>query len=80
MDCFSCNGGVGGVFQGGLNKVEHLEKILEEIEYIRLSLRLLRDLRVLNDEKYTRVVVLCEDVAVQFEKWCSYERGEACGR
>ena len=57
------------------NREESLAKTLEDVEYIRLSLRLLRDLRVLNDEKYARLVVLCEDVAVQLEKWMKYESG-----
>ncbi len=50
------------------NKVMALEQILNDVEYIRLSLRLLRDLRVLNEKKYVRLLVLCEDVRVQFER------------
>jgi len=56
------------------NKEGALVKTLEDVEYVRLSLRLLRDLRVLNDKKYVRLMVLCEDVAVQFERWWRYER------
>jgi len=50
-----------------------LGQILDDVEYIRLSLRLLRDLRVLNEKKYVRLLVLCEEVREQFEKWCGYE-------
>lgn len=55
------------------HKVTTLEQILDDEEYIRLSLRLLRDLRVLNEKKYVGLLVLCEDVAMQFEKWLRYE-------
>ncbi|MCF6243611.1 MAG: four helix bundle protein [Sulfurovum sp.] len=55
------------------DKVLVLEQVLDDVEYIRLSLRLLRDLRVLNEKKYVRLLVLCEDVRGQFEKWCGYE-------
>ena len=55
------------------SKVMVLEQILDDVEYIRLSLRLLRDLRVLNEKKYVRLLVLCEDVRGQFERWCGYE-------
>lgn len=55
------------------NKVTMLEKILDDVEYIRLSLRLLRDLNVLNEKRYVRLLVLCEDMRVQFERWRAYE-------
>lgn len=55
------------------NKVTMLEKILDDVEYIRLSLRLLRDLKVLNEKRYVRLLVLSEDVRVQFERWRAYE-------
>jgi len=55
------------------DKVGLLEDILDDVEYIRLSLRLLRDLQVLNEKKYVHLLVLCEDVRIQFEKWCRYE-------
>lgn len=55
------------------NKVLVLEKILDDVEYVRLALRLLRDLYVLNEKKYVTLLVLCEEVRVQFEKWCRYE-------
>ena len=55
------------------NKTISLEKTLEDVEYIRLSLRLLRDLGVLNEDKYVRLIVIVEDVSVQFEKWKRYE-------
>ena len=56
------------------HKVTVLENVLDDVEYIRLSLRLLRDLRVLNEKKYVRLLVLCEDVTGQFEKCCGYEK------
>lgn len=55
------------------NKVVALEQALDDVEYVRLSLRLLRDLKVLNEKKYVSLLVLCEDVRVQFEKWSAYE-------
>ena len=55
------------------NKVTMLEKILDDVEYIRLSLRLLRDLNVLSEKRYVMLLVLCEDVRVQFEKWRNYQ-------
>ena len=51
--------------------------ILDDVEYVRLSLRLLRDLTVLNEKKHVRLVVISEDVAVQHEKWFRYERKRA---
>jgi len=56
------------------HKAKALEDILDDVEYIRLSLRLLRDLSVLNDTKYVRLLVLCEDARGQFERWMSYEK------
>ncbi|CAA6828047.1 MAG: Unknown protein [uncultured Sulfurovum sp.] len=55
------------------NKVVALERVLDDVQYIRLSLRLLRDLKVLNEKKYVELLVLCDDVRVQFEKWSAYE-------
>jgi len=54
-------------------KAPVIETILDDVEYIRLSLRLLRDLNVLSEKKYVHLVVLCEDMRVQFEKWRRYE-------
>ncbi len=55
------------------NKVAILEEILDDVEYIGLSLRLLRDLNVLNEKRYVMLLVLSEDVRVQFEKWYCFE-------
>ena len=55
------------------DKVACLHKALEDVEYIRLSLRLLRDLGVLSEKKFVRLMQISEDVLVQFEKWKHYE-------
>jgi len=55
-------------------KAAVLEDILDDVEYIRLSLRLLRDLRVLSQKRYVKLLVLCEDMREQFERWCRYEK------
>ena len=55
------------------DKVACLHKALEDVEYIRLSLRLLRDLGVLGEKKFVRLMQISEDVFVQFEKWKHYE-------
>jgi hypothetical protein len=56
------------------HKAKALEEILDDVEYIRLSLRLLRDLKGLNDKKYVRLLVLCEDARGQFERWQTFEK------
>jgi len=56
-----------------VKRVAKLESILDDVEYVRLSLRLLRDLNVLSEQRYVRLLVLCEEVRMQFEKWCGYE-------
>jgi len=40
---------------------------------ISVGHRPLRSLKVLNDTKYARLLVLCEDLREQFEKWRGFE-------
>ncbi len=54
-------------------KVVYLDNALDDTEFIRLSLRLLRDLNILNDRKFILLNEIVEDVFLQFEKWKSYE-------
>lgn len=55
-------------------KTLYIEKALDDVEYIRLSIRLLRDLNVLNESKFVALSKIVEDVAVQFEKWGKYSQ------
>ena len=55
------------------DKVACLYKALEDVEYVRLSLRLLRDLGAFGEKKFVRLMQISEDVFVQFEKWKNYE-------
>jgi len=57
------------------NKVIPLDKVLDDVEYLRLSLRLLRDLGVLSEKKFVNLIVLSEDVLSQVERWRKYEEG-----
>jgi len=59
--------------QKSTKRVEYLDKVLDDVEYIRLSLRLSRDLNVLNEKRYVRLFVMVEDIFVQFERWRGYE-------
>jgi len=59
------------------DKGVYIYQALDDVEYLRLSIRLLRDLNVLNDKKFVNIIVILEDVALQFEKWGKYEQGNA---
>jgi len=50
-----------------------IDTALDDVEFVRLSVRLLRDLKVLNDRKFTILNLQIEDVKVQFEKWYKFE-------
>lgn len=54
------------------DKALHVNRALDYVEYVRLSIRLLRDLGVLNDAKYTHLVTHVEAAGEQFEKWHVY--------
>jgi|SaaInl8_150m_RNA_FD_contig_31_1856272_length_1411_multi_13_in_0_out_0_1 hypothetical protein len=56
-----------------INKVPALSEALREVEYIRLAVRLLRDLNALNDKKFVNLSVIIDDVSSQFQKWRRYE-------
>lgn len=56
------------------DKVVYINKALDDAEYLRLSIRLLRDLNVLNDVKFVTLNEILEDVALQFEKWGKYSQ------
>jgi four helix bundle protein len=51
------------------DKVKFIENALDDTEYIRLSIRLLRDLNVLNESKFANINEIIEDVSTQFLKW-----------
>ena len=53
------------------DKVFHINVALDDVEFLRLSIRLLRDLNVLNDVKFVALSEMLEDVRIQFEKWGS---------
>ena len=55
------------------DKRKCIENALDDAEYIRLSIRLLRDLNVLNDSKFVVLSEIIEDVTLQFTKWGKYE-------
>jgi len=59
-------------------KVQFIDTALDDVEYIRLSLRLLRDLNVLNNKKFVSLNLIIEDVLLQFEKWRNYENHKIC--
>lgn len=56
------------------DRVFILEQALDDVEYLRLSLRLLRDLSVLSTKRYANLIVLVEDVSAQFDRWRIYEK------
>jgi hypothetical protein len=58
------------------DKILYLDNALDNTEFIRLSLRLLRDLNVLNDNKFISLNEIIEDVFLQFKKWKNYEFSE----
>ena len=49
------------------------ENTFDNLEIIRLSIRLLRDLNVLNDKKFAILNLQIEDVLEQFTKWHKFE-------
>lgn len=55
------------------DKVKYIDSALDDAEYIRLSIRLLRDLNVINDSKFVILSEIIEDVSNQFTKWGKYE-------
>jgi hypothetical protein len=55
------------------NKIIFLDKAIDDIEYIRLSIRLLKDLNVLNESKFASFNILIEDIKIQLDKWYNYE-------
>lgn len=50
---------------------------LDDIEFIRLAIRLLMDLKVLNNKKFTILNIQIEEVKVQFEKWHRFENDKS---
>jgi len=56
------------------DKSIYINTALDDVEFLRLSIRLLRDLNVLNDVKFVTLSEILEDVSVQFEKWGNYSQ------
>ncbi len=55
-------------------KIVFINNALDDVEFIRLSIRLLRDLNVINDTKFVNFSEIIEDVSTQFEKWGKYSQ------
>lgn len=55
------------------NKTKQLSKAKENLEYIRLSIRLLYDLKVFNDKKVALLNLQIEDVSKQLSGWYNFE-------
>jgi hypothetical protein len=51
------------------DKSASIQLLLDHAEYVRLSLRLLRDLRALNTRRFVQLNVLVEEVMEQGERW-----------
>jgi hypothetical protein len=55
-----------------LEKTSHIKKARENIEVIRVFLRLLKDLRQVNTKKFAKLNDSCEDVSKQLTAWQKY--------
>jgi hypothetical protein len=53
-------------------RLDLIDEALDDIEFVRLSVRLLCDLKVLNNKKFAILNFYIEDVKIQFEKWYTY--------
>jgi hypothetical protein len=56
------------------DRVNLLDKALDDIEFIRVSFRLLKDLKIINIKKFSLLNLQIEDVKIQFEKWYWHEK------
>lgn len=54
------------------NKVEFLEQILERVQVIELLLRLSKDLRLLNVEGFSDIVLLTDSLCRQTQGWLNH--------
>ncbi len=57
------------------DKLPHIGKARENIEVVRVFLRLFKDLRQVNTKKFVRLNDLCESVSKQLTAW-----GRSCGK
>lgn len=55
-----------------VDKVPYIEKARENIEVIRVFLRLLKDLKQINTKKFAKLNDSCEDVSKQLSAWHKY--------
>jgi hypothetical protein len=59
-----------------LEKVPHIKQARENIEIIRVFLRLLKDLKQVNTKKFAKLNDSCEDVSKQLSAWQKYAQNK----
>lgn len=50
-------------------RIKYIKKALEKCEFIRISFRILMDLKVVNIKKYVHINVIIEDIKTQLLFW-----------